>query len=78
MLQLYWIEYLSDLSLWDFVFGCAYDDDGKRVKMSNGTLYWTGPGWDPLLETDLSGNATAEYVFFNGKRVARVDMPANR
>ena len=51
--------------------------DGKRVKKSNGTLYWTGPGWDPLLETDLSGNATAEYVFFNGKRVARVDMPGN-
>jgi len=47
------------------------------VKKSNGTLYWTGPGWDPLLETDLSGNATEEYVFFNGERVARVDMPAN-
>lgn len=55
----------------------TYDGDGKRVKKSNGTLYWTGPGWDPLLETDLSGNATAEYVFFNGKRVARVDMPGN-
>jgi RHS repeat-associated protein len=47
------------------------------VKKSNGTLYWTGPGWDPLLETDLSGNATAEYVFFNGERAARVDMPGN-
>jgi uncharacterized protein RhaS with RHS repeats len=44
---------------------------------SNGPLYWTGTGWDPLLETDLSGNATEEYVFFNGERVARVDMPAN-
>ena len=55
----------------------TYDGDGKRVKKSNGTLYWTGPGWDPLLETDLSGNATAEYVFFNGERVARVDMPGN-
>ena len=39
---------------------CTYD--GKRVKKSNGTLYWTGPGWDPLLETDLSGNATEEYL----------------
>ena len=47
------------------------------MKKSNGTLYWTGLGWDPLLETDLSGNATEEYVFFNGERVARVDMPAN-
>jgi RHS repeat-associated protein len=55
----------------------TYDGDGKRVKKSNGTLYWTGPGWDPLLETDLSGNATAEYVFFNGERAARVDMPGN-
>jgi len=55
----------------------TYDGDGKRVKKSNGTLYWTGPGWDPLLETDLSGNATEEYVFFNGERVARVDLPAN-
>jgi RHS repeat-associated protein len=55
----------------------TYDGDGKRVKKSNGTLYWTGPGSDPLLETDLSGNVTAEYIFFNGKRVARVDMPAN-
>jgi RHS repeat-associated protein len=67
-----------------------YDGDGKRVEKCTtgstpgtcsstptGTLYWTGPGWDPLLETDLSGNATAEYVFFNGGRVARVDMPAN-
>jgi len=49
---------------------CTYDGDGKRVKKSNGMLYWTGPGWDPLLETDLSGNATEEYVFFNGERVA--------
>jgi RHS repeat-associated protein len=55
----------------------TYDGDGKRVKKSNGTLYWTGPGSDPMLETDLAGNATAEYVFFNGKRVARVDMPSN-
>lgn len=55
----------------------TYDGDGKRVMKSNGTLYWTGPGWDPLLETDLAGNATEEYVFFNGERVARVDLPAN-
>ena len=55
----------------------TYDGDGKCVMKSNGTLYWTGPGWDPLLETDLSGNATEEYVFFNGGRVARVDLPAN-
>ena len=54
----------------------TYDGDGKRVKKSNGTLYWTGPGWDPLLETDLSGTRPRSTCF-NGERVARVDMPAN-
>jgi len=55
----------------------TYDGDGKRVKKSNGTLYWTGTGSDSLLETDLSGAPTAEYVFFNGRRIARIDRPAN-
>lgn len=55
----------------------TYDGDGKRVKKSNGMLYWTGTGSDALLETDLSGNPTAEYVFFNGRRIARIDRPAN-
>jgi hypothetical protein len=41
---------------------------------SSGTLYWTGPGWDPVVETDLSGNATEWYIFFNKERVARVDL----
>ena len=47
------------------------------MKKSNGMLYWTGTGGDALLETDLSGNPTAEYVFFNGRRIARIDRPAN-
>jgi hypothetical protein len=64
------------LHLENFPLVDSYDGDCKRVKKSNGTLYWMGPRWDPLLETDLSGNAKAEYVF-NGERVARVDMPAN-
>lgn len=55
----------------------TYDGDGKRVKKSNGMLYWTGTGSDALVETDLSGNTTAEYVFFNGRRIARIDQPAN-
>jgi hypothetical protein len=53
----------------------TYDGDGKRVQKSNGILYWTGTGIDPLTETDASGNPTADYVFFNGKRMARVDLP---
>jgi RHS repeat-associated protein len=39
-------------------------------------LYWYGTGSDPLTETDPSGNPTEEYVFFNGKRTARIDLPS--
>lgn len=53
----------------------TYDGDGKRVKKSSGKLYWTGTGADALTETDLSGTPTAEYIFFNGKRIARLDLP---
>jgi RHS repeat-associated protein len=53
----------------------TYDGDGKRVKKSSGTLYWYGMGADAIDETDLTGSASNstfnEYVFFNGKRVAR-------
>ncbi|MGH9818394.1 MAG: RHS repeat-associated core domain-containing protein, partial [Candidatus Acidiferrales bacterium] len=49
----------------------TYDGDGRRVKKSNGKLYWYGPGLDALLETDLAGNSPGEYIFFGGKRVAR-------
>jgi RHS repeat-associated protein len=48
----------------------TYDGDGKRVQKSNGKLYWYGVGSDPIAESDVSGNITDEYVFFDGKRVA--------
>jgi RHS repeat-associated protein len=51
----------------------SYDGDGRRVKKSNGKLYWYGPGLDALLETDLAGNTPTEFVFFGGKRIARRD-----
>jgi RHS repeat-associated protein len=35
-----------------------------------------GAGSDPMTETDLNGTPTAEYVFFNGKRIARRDLPS--
>jgi RHS repeat-associated protein len=54
----------------------AYDGDGNRVKKSNGTLYWTSGGSDILTETDLAGTSIADYIFFNGNRVARVDQPS--
>ncbi len=54
-----------------------YDGDGKRViKTGIGNmLYWTGTGSETLTETNLSGTPAADYIYFNGKRVARVDLP---
>jgi RHS repeat-associated protein len=55
----------------------TYDGEGKRVMKSNGTLYWYGAGGDTLAETDASGNATNEYIYFVGKRIARRDSSGN-
>jgi RHS repeat-associated protein len=55
----------------------TYDGDGRRVMkdQTSGSaydkLYWYGAGSEVMLETDLAGNDPHEYVFFNGKRVAR-------
>lgn len=40
----------------------TYDGDGKRLMRPNGTLCWIGTGCDALLETDLSGNPTADHL----------------
>ena len=57
----------------------TYDADGNRVEKSGGSvsaLYWYGaPGI--IAESDLSGTLKSEYVFFNGKRFARIDLPGN-
>jgi RHS repeat-associated protein len=57
----------------------TYDADGNRVEKSNGTtgtIYWyTILGI--VAESDLNGNLTSEYAFFNGDRVARKDFPGN-
>jgi uncharacterized protein RhaS with RHS repeats len=54
-------------------YAYTYDADGNRAIKSNGstgTLYWyMTPGI--VGESDLSGNLTDEYVFFDGERVAR-------
>jgi RHS repeat-associated protein len=55
----------------------TYDGNGLRVKKSNGTLYWRSIAGDAIAETDLSGNTISEYVFFAGRRVARLDASAN-
>jgi len=49
----------------------------KRVEKSSGKLYWYGTSPDPLLETDGSGTLLNEYIFFNGKRIARRDASGN-
>lgn len=55
----------------------VYDGGGNRVKKANGstgTLYWTGVGSDALAESNLTGTFQEEYIFYNGKRVARRDV----
>jgi RHS repeat-associated protein len=51
----------------------TYDGDHRRVRKSNGTLYWYGRNGEVLAESDLSGAVQAEYIYFNGRRVARRD-----
>jgi YD repeat-containing protein len=58
----------------------TYDGDGNRVvKNVDGTVtvYWRGPDGNTLAESDQTGYITAEYLFFDGKRLARVDNPAS-
>jgi RHS repeat-associated protein len=53
----------------------TYDGDLKRVKKSNGVLYWYCATCGKVLaESDLSGNLTSEYAFFNKQRIARRDV----
>jgi RHS repeat-associated protein len=48
----------------------TYDGDLSRVKKSSGKLYWYGADGNALAETDLSGNITAEFIYFAGRRIA--------
>ena len=57
----------------------SYDADGVRMEKAagtSGTMYWTGPGGETLIETDLTGTINEQYIFFNGERLARVDRPS--
>ena len=60
----------------------TYDANGERVLKSNTSTsaavkrYWS-MGGSTLAEGDGTGNLTAEYIYFGGKRVARIDLPAN-
>ncbi len=60
----------------------TYDANGERVLKSNTSTgvpvkrYWS-TGGNTLAEGDGSVNLSAEYIYFGGKRVARIDLPAN-
>jgi RHS repeat-associated protein len=53
----------------------VYDGDGQRVKKTTPAvaLYWYGATGNVLDETSGNGTLVSEYIFFNGKRVARRD-----
>jgi RHS repeat-associated protein len=54
-----------------------YDGDGNRVAKSNGTsstVYWRDRSGNTLLESSLTGTNLEAYIFFNGSRVARLDV----
>jgi RHS repeat-associated protein len=57
-----------------------YDSDGQRfTKWQSGIAnktYFYGADGEILAEGDGGGTLAAEYVYFNGKRVARIDLPA--
>ena len=71
---------LTAIPGWTYV----YDGDGVRVEKcsscnssSGGTLYWCGAGKDSLVESNLAGTLTSEYIFFNHRRIARRDNTNN-
>jgi RHS repeat-associated protein len=60
----------------------TYDGNGERVLKSNSSTgapskYYWSMGGNTLAEAGGSGNLTAEYIYFGGKRVARIDLPTN-
>ena len=52
----------------------TYDGDGRRVKKSDGTLYWVDDDFRPLSIGTTSGSLTKEYVFIGSKRIAYVSL----
>jgi len=52
-----------------------YDGDGRRVKKNTDTvtLYWYDRSGNVIDETTSTGALRSEYIYFNGKRMARRD-----
>lgn len=58
----------------------VYDGDGGRALKNvggTGTIYWYGADDSILGESDLTGTVMAEYIFFDGRRIARTDNPTS-
>jgi RHS repeat-associated protein len=53
----------------------VYDGSGERVSKT-GKLYWRGAGSDTLAETSATDTNPMRYIFFDGKRIARLDPGA--
>ncbi len=53
----------------------VYDGEGQRVQKP-GKLYWRGTGADALAETSATDTNPTQYIFFGGKRIARIDPGA--
>lgn len=59
----------------------VYDGDGNRVHRINGTggtLDWRDTNGEVLDETSVADAIRQEYIFFNGKRIARHDYVAGK
>jgi RHS repeat-associated protein len=50
----------------------VYDGAGERLQKP-GMLYWKGAGSDALAETSTTDTNPTRYIFFEGKRIARVE-----
>jgi RHS repeat-associated protein len=51
----------------------TYDGDGRRVKKSDGTLYWVDDNFHPLSIGTASG-LTKDFVFMGDRRIAFVSL----
>jgi RHS repeat-associated protein len=52
----------------------TYDGDGRRVKKSDGTVYWVDDQLRPISVGTTSGSITRDYVFLGQQRIAFVPI----
>jgi RHS repeat-associated protein len=52
----------------------TYDGDGRRVKKSDGTVYWMDDSLRPLSVGTTTGSITRDYIFLGDKRIAFIPL----